>query len=98
MYKCLTAVAFALLLFTGAVGLQSITAANAATFSASYNSAPSIWANGGGPIPPIPGGGLHTWANGGGPIPPIPGGGLHTWANGGGPIPPIPGGGIAPKQ
>jgi hypothetical protein len=95
MFKCLTVVALVLLVLAGAMGLRSIVAANAATFSASNLSAPAIWGNGGGPIPPIPpSGGGHVWANGGGPIPPIPpGGGGHVRANGGGPIPPIPPGG-----
>jgi hypothetical protein len=77
MYKCLIVVAFVLLVLTGAMGLRSITAANAGTFSASLNSAPAIWANGGGPVPPAPGGGGIT-ANGGGPVPPAQGGGGFT--------------------
>ena len=93
MSKCLTVVALALLVLTGAMGLRSIVAANASTLSASSLSAPAIWANGGGPIPPIKGGGGGIWANGGGPIPPIKGGGGGITANGGGPIPPIKGGG-----
>ena len=84
MSKCLTVVALVLLVLTGAMGLRNIVAANAATLSASGVSAPAIWANGGGPIPPLKGGGGGIWANGGGPIPP---------RNGGGPIPPLKGGG-----
>jgi hypothetical protein len=93
MSKCLTVVALALLVLTGAMGLRSIVAANASTLSASNVSAPAIWANGGGPVPPIKGGGGGFWANGGGPVPPIKGGGGGFWANGGGPVPPIKGGG-----
>ena len=92
MSRYFTVVALVLLVLLGAVGLRNIVTANAATMSSS-NSAPSIWANGGGPYPPIPTGGGHVWANGGGPYPPIPTGGGHVWANGGGPYPPIPTGG-----
>jgi hypothetical protein len=92
MTKCLTVVALVLLVLTGAMGLRNIVGASAATLSASSLSAPAIWANGGGPVPPIKGGGGGIWANGGGPVPPIKGGG-GIWANGGGPVPPIKGGG-----
>jgi hypothetical protein len=58
MSKCLTVVAFALLVLTGAMGLRNIAGANAVTSSASTISAPAVWANGGGPLPiPKPGGG-----------------------------------------
>ena len=77
MSKCLTVVVLVLLVLTGAMGLRNIVAANAATFSASNLSAPAVWANGGGPVPPVPGGGGHVRANGGGPVPPVPGGGGH---------------------
>ena len=95
MHKCLTVVALVLLVLTGAMGLRNISTANAVSISASNFSAPVFWANGPGPIPPIPpGGGGHLSANGPGPIPPIPpGGGGHISANGPGPIPPIPPGG-----
>ena len=93
MYKCFAVVALVLLVLTGAMGLRNTVAANAVTMSSSMNAAPSIWANGGGPYPPIPTSGGHVWANGGGPYPPIPTGGGHVWANGGGPYPPIPTGG-----
>ena len=93
MSKILTVVALALLVLTGAIGLRNLTAASAATFSVSNLSAPAIWGNGGGPVPPAPGGGGHIWRNGGGPVPPAPGGGGHIWGNGGGPVPPAPGGG-----
>ena len=105
MSKCLTVVALVLLVLTGAMGLRSIVAANASTLSASSISAPAIWANGGGPIPPLKGGGGGIWANGGGPIPPrngggpippLKGGGGGISANGGGPIPPRNGGGPIP--
>ena len=56
MSKCLTVVALVLLVLTGAIGLRNISAANAATFSASTISAPAIWANSIGIPPPIPGG------------------------------------------
>jgi hypothetical protein len=92
MSKCLTVVAMVLLVLTGAMGLRNIVVANASTITASNLSAPVIWANGPGPIPPIPPGtGGHFTANGPGPIPPIPPGtGGHFTANGPGPIPPIP--------
>ena len=54
MSKCLTVVALVLLVLSGAMGLRNISAANAATFSASGLSAPAIWATSIG-IPP-PGG------------------------------------------
>ncbi len=97
MSKCLTVVALVLLVLTGAMGLRNIVAANAATLSASGLSAPAIWANGGGPIPPRNGGGPIPPRNGGGPIPPqsISSGVL---ANGGGPIPPRNGGGPIPPR
>jgi hypothetical protein len=56
MSKCLTVVAFALLVLSGAVGLRNIAAAHAVTSSAS---APAIWANGGGPMPSPGRGGGH---------------------------------------
>ena len=92
MYKCLTVVALVLLVLSGAMGLRNV-AASAATFSVSSHTAPSIWASGPGPIPPIPPGGGHFSASGPGPIPPIPPGGGHFSASGPGPIPPIPPGG-----
>lgn len=49
MSKCLSVVAFVLLVLTGAMGLRNL-ATNAATTSASTVSAPAIWANGPGPI------------------------------------------------
>ena len=91
MYKCLTVVALVLLVLTGAMGLRNLTAANAATFSASGFSAPVAWASGPGPIP-SPGGGGHVWASGPGPIP-SPGGGGHVRGSGPGPIPSTGGGG-----
>jgi hypothetical protein len=105
MSKCLTVVALALLVLTGAMGLRSIVAGNASTLSATSLSAPAIWSNGGGPIPPLKGGGGGIWANGGGPIPPRNGGGpipprsvagSSSLPNGGGPIPPRNGGGPIP--
>jgi hypothetical protein len=93
MSKNLTVVALVLLVLAGAMGLRSVVGANTATLSASSLSAPAIWANGGGPVPPIKGGGGGIWANGGGPVPPIKGGGGGIRANGGGPVPPIKGGG-----
>jgi hypothetical protein len=55
MSKCLTVVAFVLLVLTGAMGLRNISAANAATFTASSVSAPAVWATSIGIPPPIPG-------------------------------------------
>ena len=78
MSKCLTVVALVLLVLTGAMGLRSIVAANASTLSASSFSAPAIWTNGGGPVPPVGGGGGHIYSNGGGPVPPVGGGGGHV--------------------
>jgi ABC-type Co2+ transport system permease subunit len=77
MTKCLTVVALVLLVLTGALGLRNLTAANAATFSASGVSAHAIWASGPGPIPSPPGGGGHVLGSGPGPIPSPPGGGGH---------------------
>ena len=74
MSKSLTVVALVLLVLTGAMGLRNLTAANAATFSASSVSAPVIWASGPGPIP-SPRGGGHVWASGPGSIPSPRGGG-----------------------
>ena len=91
MSKSLTVVALVLLVLTGAMGLRNIVGANAATLSASNVSAPAVWANGGGPVPPSRGGG-GVWGNGGGPVPPSRGGG-GIRANGGGPVPPSRGGG-----
>jgi hypothetical protein len=92
MSKWLAVVGLVLLVLSGAMGLRNLVVANAPTVSALNSSSLAIWANGPGPIPPIPpptGG--HVRANGPGPIPPIPpptGG--HVRANGPGPIPPIP--------
>ncbi len=44
----------------------------------------SVWADGGGPVPPFPSG---LVADGGGPVPPFPSG---LVADGGGPVPPFP--------
>src|SRR5580765_7570697 len=95
MQKCLSVVALVLFVLTGAMGLRNIVTADAATLSSSYSSAPAIWANGPGPIPPTPpGGGGHCTSNAPAPIPSSPpGGGGHFSANGPGPIPPIPPGG-----
>ena len=93
MSKCLTVVAFVLLVLTGAMGLRNLAAANAVTSSAYTVSAPTIWANGPGPMPsPKPGGNVR--ANGPGPMPsPKPGGNVR--ANGPGPMPsPKPGGNL----
>jgi hypothetical protein len=49
MAKCLSVVAFALLVLTGAMGLRNIVAAPATTSSAS-----AIWAHGPGAPPPPP--------------------------------------------
>ena len=75
MYKCLTVVALVLLVLTGAMGLRNITAANAATFSASSVSPLVVWASGPGPIPSPRGGGGNVRASGPGPIPSPRGGG-----------------------
>ncbi len=91
MYKCLTVVALVLLVLTGAMGLRNLTAANAATFSASGVSAPVVWASGPGPIP-TPRGGGNVRASGPGPIP-TPRGGGNVRASGPGPIPTPRGGG-----
>jgi hypothetical protein len=56
MSKCLTVVALALLVLTGAMGLRNISTANAATFSASSLSAPAFLTTAIGVPPPIPGG------------------------------------------
>jgi hypothetical protein len=56
MSKCLTVVAFVLLVLSGAMGLRNVAAAHAVTSSVS---APAIWANGGGPWPMPGGGGGH---------------------------------------
>jgi hypothetical protein len=53
MSKCLTVVAFALLVLSGAMGLRNIAAANAVTSSALSVSASAIGHVGGGP-PPLP--------------------------------------------
>jgi hypothetical protein len=55
MSKCLTVVAFALLVLSGAMGLRNITAANAVTSITPTVSAPAIWAVGPGPAPKLPG-------------------------------------------
>ena len=92
MSKWLAVVALVLLVLSGAIGLRNLVVANAATVSAFHSSSPAIWANGPGPVPPIPPpGGGRVRANGPGPVPPIPppGGGRVT-ANGPGPVPPIP--------
>jgi hypothetical protein len=57
MSKCLTVVAFVLLVLSGAMGLRNIAGANAVSSSASVVSAPVIWSIGGGPPPPLPKGG-----------------------------------------
>jgi len=90
MSKCLTVVALILLVLTGAMGLRNISAANAATFSASNLSAPAFWATAIGPAPPIPPRGGSVVATAIGPAPPIPprGGGVVATAIG--PAPPIP--------
>jgi len=56
MSKCLTAVAFALLVLSGAMGLRNVATSNAATVSGSNLSAHSVWISGIGPFP-YPGGG-----------------------------------------
>ena len=56
MSKCLTAVAFALLVLSGAMGLRSVATSNAATVPGSNLSAHSVWISGIGPFP-VPGGG-----------------------------------------
>ena len=71
MYKCLTVVALVLLVLTGAMGLQNITAAHAVVLSASSLSAPGLWATAIGPTPPIPKAGSVV-ATAIGPTPPIP--------------------------
>jgi hypothetical protein len=73
MSKWLTVVALVVLVLAGALGLRSIVASNASVSASSVTSG-TIWANGPGPIPPIPPppGGGHFRANGPGPIPPIP--------------------------
>jgi hypothetical protein len=93
MSKCLTVVAFVLLVLTGAMGLRNISAANAATLSVSSLSAPAFWTTAIGPAPPIPKGGGHMQATAIGPAPPIPKGGGHVQATAIGPAPPIPKGG-----
>jgi hypothetical protein len=93
MYKCLTVVALALLVLTGAMGLRNITAANAAMVPASSLSAPVFLATAIGPAPPIPRGGGHVAATAIGPAPPIPRGGGHVVETAIGPAPPIPRGG-----
>jgi len=57
MSKCLSVVALVLLVLTGAMGLRNISAANAATFSASSLSGPAFLATSIGIPPPIPGSG-----------------------------------------
>lgn len=57
MSKCLTLVAFALFVLSGAVGLRSHATSNAATVSGSNLSAHSVWISGIGPFPPPGGGG-----------------------------------------
>ena len=79
MSKCLTVVALALLVLTGAVGLRNLAAAHAATLSGSNHSAPSVWMSGIGPFP-NPGG------SGGGHIGPFP----NPGGSGGGHIGPFP--------
>src|SRR5258706_9664427 len=92
MSKWLAVVALVLLVLSGAMGLRNLVVANAPTVSALNSSSLAIWANGPGPIPPIPpptGG--DGKANGPGPIPPIPpptrG---HVQANDTGPTSPVP--------
>src|SRR6266436_662021 len=61
MSKWLAVVALVLLVLSGAMGLRNLVVANAPTVSALNSSSLAIWANGPGPIPPIPrppGGGL----------------------------------------
>ncbi len=93
MSKWLAVLALVLLVLIGTMGLRNVFVANAATLSASNSLVPTIWSNGGAPIPPLPPGGGHIWSNGGAPIPPLPPGGGHVWSNGGAPIPPLPPGG-----
>jgi len=56
MSKCLTVVAFALLVLSGAMGLRNIAGTKAVTSAATTVSAPATWANGPGWPPPLPGG------------------------------------------
>jgi hypothetical protein len=94
MYKCLTVVAFVLLVLSGAMGLRNVAASSAVTSPAS---APAIWAIGGG-VPPAP------FIGGG--VPPAPvvlgiGGGVPPAPFIGGGVPPAPvvlgiGGGVPP--
>jgi hypothetical protein len=65
MSKCLTVVAFALLVLSGAMGLRMVTAANAATSSSGFTMQ-------GRPFPPPHGGGMQ-----GRPFPPPHGGGMQ---------------------
>jgi hypothetical protein len=94
MSKWLAVVALVLLVLSGAMGLRNLVVANAPTVAALNSSSLAVWANGPGPVPPIPPppGGGHVRANGPGPVPPIPPppGGGHVTANGPGPVPPIP--------
>ena len=57
MSKCLTVVAFALLVLSGATGLRNHATSNAATVSGSNLSAQSVWISGIGPFPNPTGGG-----------------------------------------
>jgi hypothetical protein len=94
MYKCLTVVAFVLLVLSGAMGLRNVAASSAVTSPAST---PAIWAIGGG-VPPAP------YIGGG--VPPAPvvlgiGGGVPPAPFIGGGVPPAPvvlgiGGGVPP--
>jgi hypothetical protein len=62
MSKCLTVVAFALFVITGAFGLRNLAATNAAALSGSNVSAHAVWTSGIGPFPnpnPGQGGGGH---------------------------------------
>jgi len=57
MSKCLTVVAFALLVLSGAMGLRNLATSKAATVSGPSLSAHSVWISGIGPFPDPTGGG-----------------------------------------
>jgi len=86
MYKCLTVVAFVLLVLSGAMGLRNVTASSAV---ASPASVPAMFAMGGG-VPPAP------FTGGGVPPAPFTGGGVPPAPFTGGGVPPAPftGGGV----